>query len=150
MPARSPVKNRNQIRKSREALKALSVPERDGLVYDGIGPGDSYVGIWRMINNYRHRVRTIQGLLAADAEKPRDGQMSPSQRLDMEKTSAITPRRSRNSMAGCLAARSQSRDHASTGNPGGPVLTSDYWLLGAGGVTTPDRARASRPLSVRI
>jgi hypothetical protein len=29
-------------------------------------------------------------------------------------------------------------------------LTGDYWLIGAGGITTPDRARASRPLSVRI
>ena len=38
-----------------------------------------------MVNNYRHRVKTIQGLLSADEKKPAKERMPPSQRHEMEK-----------------------------------------------------------------
>ena len=36
--------NRKAMKQAREELRALPAEERDALVYDGIGPGDSYIG----------------------------------------------------------------------------------------------------------
>jgi hypothetical protein len=46
---------------------------------DGIGPGDSYVGLWRMANNYRHRLQGIQNQLKINET------LSLSKRRDLEK-----------------------------------------------------------------
>ena len=51
------------------------------MVYDGIGPGDSYIGIWRMINNYRHRLKITRERIDADVE----GQMPASLRNELER-----------------------------------------------------------------
>ena len=64
MPARSMILNGNQMRKAREALKALPPEQREELHYQGIGPGDSYVGMWRMVNRYRYRLHYIEAALA--------------------------------------------------------------------------------------
>jgi hypothetical protein len=51
--------NRNQMRKARDSLKALPPEQREQLRYQGIGPGDSYIGMWRMVNCYRFRVNAL-------------------------------------------------------------------------------------------
>jgi hypothetical protein len=52
--------NRKKMMLAREAVRALRPDQRDGLRYAGIGPGDSYIGLWRMVNHYRHRLHGIQ------------------------------------------------------------------------------------------
>jgi hypothetical protein len=47
------------MRKAREALKALPPEQREQLWYGGIGPGDSYIGMWRMVNAYRFRLNAL-------------------------------------------------------------------------------------------
>jgi hypothetical protein len=32
--------------------------------FNGVGPGESYIGMWRVVTNYRHRVAQIQGMMA--------------------------------------------------------------------------------------
>ena len=59
MPARSIVSNRNQMRQAREALRALPPEQREELRFNGIGPGDSYLDVWRMVNLYRRRLDQI-------------------------------------------------------------------------------------------
>ena len=59
MPARSTVSNRNQMRQAREALTALPAEQREQLRYQDIGPGDSYVGLWRMVNAHRFRLNAL-------------------------------------------------------------------------------------------
>jgi len=66
MPARSMILNGNQMRKAREALKALPPEQREELHYQGIGPGDSYVGMWRMVNRYRYRLNSLDQEMRAD------------------------------------------------------------------------------------
>src|SRR6516225_9847497 len=60
MPPRSIVSNRNKLRKAREALRALPPERREELRFNNIGPGDSYVGIWRVVNVYRRRFNDVE------------------------------------------------------------------------------------------
>src|SRR5215470_8028822 len=60
MPARSIISNRNKLRKAREALRALPAERREELRFNNIGPGDSYVGIWRVVNAYRRRFNDVE------------------------------------------------------------------------------------------
>ena len=66
MPARSIVSNRNQMRQAREALRALPPEQREELWYGGIGPGDSYIGMWRMVNACRFRLNAFKDQARAD------------------------------------------------------------------------------------
>lgn len=77
--------NRALLKKAREELRGLPTKERNALFYDGIGPGDSYVGFWRMVNSYRHRVKSIQAILSIDEAKPEKERMPPSKRRELEK-----------------------------------------------------------------
>jgi hypothetical protein len=76
MPARSIVSNRNQMRQAREVLKALPPKQREELRYQGIGPGDSYIGMWRMVNAYRFKLNALCKAQARDNVYP--GGMSSS------------------------------------------------------------------------
>jgi hypothetical protein len=84
MAARSTVKNRHEMRQAREELRRLPPEQRDDLRYDGVGPGESYVGLWKLINTHRHRVKTIRGWLDADDVKIK--KMAHSRRIELEKT----------------------------------------------------------------
>jgi hypothetical protein len=33
--------------------------EREELRYQGIGPGDNYIGMWRMVNAHRFRLNAL-------------------------------------------------------------------------------------------
>ena len=79
MPARSSVSNRNKLRQAREALRSPRPEQREELRWNGIGPGDSYIGLWRMVNRHRHRLATVQGMLDAKT-------LPPSRRHELEKT----------------------------------------------------------------
>jgi hypothetical protein len=70
MPARSTVSNRNQMRQAREVLKALPPKQREELRYHGIGPGDSYIGMWRMVNAYRFKLNALCKAQARDNVTP--------------------------------------------------------------------------------
>jgi hypothetical protein len=70
MPARSIVSNRNQMRQAREVLKALPPKQREELRYQGIGPGDSYIGMWRMVNAYRFELNALCKAQARDNVTP--------------------------------------------------------------------------------
>jgi hypothetical protein len=50
------------MKQAREAIRALPTKERDKLTWNGIGPGDSYIGMWRMLNRYRYKLSIVQGL----------------------------------------------------------------------------------------
>jgi hypothetical protein len=47
------------MRQAREALRALPPEQREELRFNGIGPGDSYLDVWRMVNLYRRRLDQI-------------------------------------------------------------------------------------------
>jgi hypothetical protein len=47
-------------------LRALPAEEREDLIYDDIGPGDSYVGMWRMVNYYRYRLNILDQEMRAE------------------------------------------------------------------------------------
>jgi hypothetical protein len=64
VPPRTKITNRKMLRKAREALQSISPKERDSLRFNGVGPGESYIGMWRIVTNYRHRVAQIQGMMA--------------------------------------------------------------------------------------
>jgi hypothetical protein len=70
MPFRSSVTNRKLMRQARKTLAALPPKERDALHWNGIGPGDSYIGMWRIVTQYRHRLREIQIGLSNPNIKP--------------------------------------------------------------------------------
>ena len=78
MPARSIVSNRNKLRKAREALRALPPERREELRFNNIGPGDSYVGIWRVVNVYRRRFNDVEIAL-------RQSGLSPAKEHDLRK-----------------------------------------------------------------
>ena len=59
MPAHSIVSNRKQMRQAREAMRDLPPKQREELHYQGIGPGDSYIGMWRMVNAYRSKLNAL-------------------------------------------------------------------------------------------
>ena len=44
--------------KARAAMRALPPEQREDLHWNGIGPGDSYVGMWKLIEFYR--LRTVR------------------------------------------------------------------------------------------
>ena len=100
MPARSMILNGNQMRKAREALKALPPEQREELHYQGIGPGDSYVGMWRMVNRYRYRLNSLDQEMRAD--------MTTSKWSELEKHARYMPSRSPPSTGSCWSMRSQS------------------------------------------
>jgi len=77
MPARSIVSNR-KMRKAREALRALPPEQREELRFNNIGPGDSYVGIWRVVNTYRRRFNDVEIAL-------RQPGLSPAKEQDLRK-----------------------------------------------------------------
>jgi hypothetical protein len=79
MPARSIVSNRNQMRKAREALGVLPPEQREDLRFHNIGPGDSYIGLWRIVNHYRHRLFGIQSSLA------KHGQLTHRRQQELER-----------------------------------------------------------------
>jgi hypothetical protein len=60
MPARSIIKNRHQLRQAREALKGLPPKEREALHWNGIGPGDGYIGFWKTVKYYRQKIAGIE------------------------------------------------------------------------------------------
>jgi hypothetical protein len=64
---------------SREALRSPPPEQREELRWNGIGPRDSYIGLWRMVNRHRHRLATVQGMLDAKT-------LLPSRRHELEKT----------------------------------------------------------------
>jgi hypothetical protein len=70
--------NRDKLRKSREALKALDPEKREALYWNGIGPGDSYIGLWRAVNHYRAKIAGYQSEL-------RTGNLKPSKRQELER-----------------------------------------------------------------
>jgi hypothetical protein len=74
---RSIVSNRNQMRQAREALKAVPLEQREELRRNGIGPGDSYIGMWRMVNRYRYRLDILDQEMRADT--------TPKKRRELEK-----------------------------------------------------------------
>jgi hypothetical protein len=57
--------NRSQLKKAREELRRLPPEQREELRYNGIGPGDSYVGMWRMLNRDRYHLEQIEQKMAA-------------------------------------------------------------------------------------
>ena len=59
----SPIKNRRQMWKARQALMALPPEQREESRFNGVGPGEGYVAVWRMTNNYRHKIMGVQSQL---------------------------------------------------------------------------------------
>jgi hypothetical protein len=54
---------RNKIAAAHKELAALTPEQRKGLHYNGIGPGDSYVGTWVLLNFYRRKLtHTLKAL----------------------------------------------------------------------------------------
>jgi hypothetical protein len=51
-------------------MRALPPEQRDELRYAGIGPGDSYVGIWRMVNAYLAKLSDVMNGLSHDNITP--------------------------------------------------------------------------------
>jgi hypothetical protein len=66
MPAHSIIKNRHQLRQAREALKGLPPKEREALYWNGIGPGDGYIGFWKTVKYYRQKIAGIERELRND------------------------------------------------------------------------------------
>jgi hypothetical protein len=83
MPARSTVSNRTKLRKAREEMKALPREQRDQLRYNGIGPGDGYVGMWRMLNRDRRRLEGVEGRMTAIKSRLDDKGLSGQGRADL-------------------------------------------------------------------
>jgi hypothetical protein len=89
------------MRQAREALKALPPEEREQLWYGGIGPGDSYIGMWRMVNAYRFRLNALfKGQTRAD--------VPPLRSANLKRTFATTASRSPPYTASCSFMRNQS------------------------------------------
>jgi hypothetical protein len=65
---------------AQEELAALTPEERDGLRWRGIGPGDSYVGIWRLLNLYRMKLVKVQEMMTKHGE----GSRSPGSAMSYE------------------------------------------------------------------
>jgi hypothetical protein len=101
MPARSTVSNRNQMRQAREVLKALPPKQREELRYRGIGPGDSYIGMWRMVNAYRFKLNALCKAQARD-------NVTPIEERQLERDIRSTASRSPSSTPSCSSMRSQS------------------------------------------
>jgi hypothetical protein len=70
--------NRDKLRKPREALKALPLPSARHCIGTGIGPGDSYIGLWRTVNHYRGKIAGYQAQL-------KGADLTPSKRHELEK-----------------------------------------------------------------
>jgi hypothetical protein len=64
---------RNKIAAAHKELAALTPEERNGLIWRGIGPGDSYVGIWRLLNLYRSKLVRVQEQMTRFGEGSRTG-----------------------------------------------------------------------------
>jgi hypothetical protein len=64
------VPNRNKLRKAREAVKALPPKQREALRWAGIGPGESYLGVWRFVTHFRHRLTGVQSAMAREDISP--------------------------------------------------------------------------------
>jgi hypothetical protein len=45
-----------QVNRPYYALEEVALPpeQREELRFNGVGPGDSYVGLWRILNSHRH------------------------------------------------------------------------------------------------
>jgi hypothetical protein len=56
-----PVSHRTKMGQARAALRALPPEQREELRYKGIGPGDSYIGMWKLVNYYRRLVDELEG-----------------------------------------------------------------------------------------
>jgi hypothetical protein len=50
----------SKLKQAREELKRLPPEQREELRWNGIGPGDSYAGMWRMLNRYRRRLEGVE------------------------------------------------------------------------------------------
>ena len=61
MSANNIYANRTQLRRARQELVSIRDQEREALRFNGIGPGDSYVGMWRMVNWYRRHLTALEG-----------------------------------------------------------------------------------------
>jgi hypothetical protein len=62
---------RNKIAAAHKELAALTPGDRNSLHWRGIGPGDSYVGIWRLLNLYRMKLVKVQELMTKYGEGSR-------------------------------------------------------------------------------
>ena len=60
--ARSIISNRKNLKIARDAMAALPPEKRDELRFAGLGPGDAYIVMWRVLNTYRRRAAILQGL----------------------------------------------------------------------------------------
>ena len=89
MPARSIVSNRNKMRKAREALKAVPPEQREELNYKGIGPGDSYLGLWRMVNFYRYRLNILDQEMRAETTPSKSRELEKDIRYYSEQITSI-------------------------------------------------------------
>ena len=60
--ARSIISNRKNLKIARDAMAALPPEKRDELRFAGLGPGEAYIVMWRVLNTYRRRAAILQGL----------------------------------------------------------------------------------------
>jgi len=74
--------NRKQMKSARETLKALSPEQREALWWNGLRPGMSYDGMWRMLNRYRRRLASLDGQLDRSWVLPRESQALERLRAD--------------------------------------------------------------------
>ena len=53
------ISNRKQLKIARDAIKAIPPEQRNELRMGGLGPGDSYIVMWRALNLYRRRLTKV-------------------------------------------------------------------------------------------
>jgi hypothetical protein len=68
------IENKKQMRFGRELLKALPPAKRDELYWAGLGPGEGYIGTWKIVHSLRHSLMIINRALTLDdlPDKTRD------------------------------------------------------------------------------
>jgi hypothetical protein len=57
--SKSIISNKKQLKIAREAIRAVPPEKRDELRYQGLGPGDAYIVMWRALNLYRRRLADL-------------------------------------------------------------------------------------------
>jgi hypothetical protein len=76
--------NRSQLKRAHEELRRLPAEQREELRYHGIGPGDSYVGMWRLLNRDRRRLERVEWETSELNQRVRSGEeMSKDERSDL-------------------------------------------------------------------
>jgi hypothetical protein len=74
--------NRSQLKRAQKELFRLPAEQREELRYHGIGPGDGYIGMWRMLNRDRRRLEGVEGRMTAIKLRLDDKALSKQERND--------------------------------------------------------------------